>query len=229
MKTKVLISIISTSILISCGNSNNKTQQYAEKTMLDSLRFEKEKQLELEILKLKEQGIFGKWECIFSGYESTIYLQKEGNNYSTTIDFIKNNSETKHENLTKNGEKYLVADSKAKEYYIINSDGNLELWDEDGLFTIAKNIMPGQKTKSLPEFNIKNTIGENIFTVVGNYSKSSPKTLSGTDNKYWIVYYKDIDITFKVYKRTDTIEKAKKGELPYFKQIEKNKKGDNKM
>lgn len=222
MKIKILISVFIASLLWGCnsgnkGTVNNATSEedsIAQKMIEDSIKREKEKQLEIEILSLKEQGIFGKWECTFSGYESIISFRKEGDNYTSIIDFTKNNSKTKNETLQKKGEKYFVLNSKAKEYYIINKDRNLEMWDKVGLFTTARNIMPGMDLKPLPEFDINNVIDQNIFTVKGNYSKSSPETLDGTNNEYWIVYYEDINVTFKVKKKTDRIQKAKKGKLP---------------
>lgn len=55
---------------------------------------------------------------------------------------------------------------------------------------------------------------QNIFDIVQSSSKSSPTTLEGTNNDYWIVYYEDIDITFKTTKSNDLIIKVKKGKNP---------------
>ena len=228
MYSKFVIQVIITSLLIGCnfgneGTSNGKSSDgekhsyenhIALKIMEDSIQREKEKQLEIEMQSLKAQGIFGKWECTFTGYESIIMIQKDGDSYKSIIDFINNNSSTEHEVLIKKGNKYLVRNSPAKEYYIIKNDRNLEMWDKDGLFTTARNIMPGMDSKPLPEFDINNVVGKNIFTLAGNYSKSSPVTLDGTNNAYWIVYYEDIDITFKVEKSIDRIQKAKEGKTP---------------
>ena len=194
------------------GTGNSKLSE--KKEMSDSLKREKEKQIELEIASLKEQGIFGKWECTYPGVESIISLTQKDDNYSITIDYKRENSKTRNEKLQKNGEKYFVLNSSTKEYYIINSEGNLELWDNVGLFTTAKNIMPDIVSKPLPEFEINKVIGQNISIIKGKYSKSSPETLNGTNNKYWIVYYEDINTTFKVTKKTDRIKKAKKGKIP---------------
>ncbi|GET31575.1 hypothetical protein PbJCM13498_04380 [Prolixibacter bellariivorans] len=162
--------------------------------------------------KSQDQIILGKWECTFSGYESIISLYQIGNKFFTIIDFTKNNSRTKKETLQKKGKKYFVVNSTANEYYIINNDGNLELWDKEGLFTTAKSIMPDKKSK--PKFDINKSIGQNVFTVRGNYSKSLPETLDGTDNNYWIVYFKDLNVTFKVEKKTDRIIKGREGKVP---------------
>ena len=90
------------------------------------------------------------------------------------------------------------------------------MWDKDGLFSTAISIMPSIESNSLPEFkfDINKIIGQNIFTMSGNYSKSSPETLDGTNNEYWIVYYEDINVTFKVKKQSDKIQTAKEGKIP---------------
>ena len=90
------------------------------------------------------------------------------------------------------------------------------MWDNEGLFTTATNMLPGQES-SLPEFSIRKSIGENIFTIAGNYSKSSAETLDGTDSDLWIVYYKDINTTFRVNKKTEFIQNAKSGRHPNLK------------
>ena len=53
----------------------------------------------------------------------------------------------------------------------------------------------------------------NIFTVTGIFSQSNPKTLEGTNNDYWIVYYLDLNTTFKVKKSTMDIKKAVSGRV----------------
>lgn len=228
MKTRFIITILITSFLFGYGSKKNEKkisdikpnsyQKHIDQKLLeDSLRRENETKLELEIKNLHEQGIFGKWECTFSGYESIILFRKDGDNFTSNVDFTKNNSPTKIEIINKKGEKYLVQNSTANEYYIINKDGNLEIWDKDDLLTTSRSIMPGQDSKPLPKFDINNVIGENIFTVKGNHSKSSPKTLDGTNNVFWIVYYKDLNVTFKVKKNTDRILKAKEGRIPNLK------------
>lgn len=63
----------------------------------------------------------------------------------------------------------------------------------------------------MPEFNIEKVIGANIFAVTGIFSRSNPKTLNGTNNEYWLVYYKDLNTTFKVKKSTMEIRKAVSG------------------
>ena len=161
-----------------------------------------------------EQGLIGKWKCNTVGYESIIIIKEEVGQYNSLIDFEKEDMKSKSEVLIKkDSNKYMVLLSEAKEYYIINEDGNLELWDSEGLFTTAVNVTPGQESE-LPKFSVKKSIGENVFNIKNTYSKSSPETLEGTNNQYWIVYYKDLDVTFKTLKKTDIIQNAKSGKHP---------------
>lgn len=228
MRINLVYLVIVVSLLLGCisgngGSSNSRSTNVEEKSYMDhivqkmiedSIQREKDKQFEFETQSLKAQGIFGKWECTFAGYESIIMFQQDGDSYKSIIDFFQNNSQTKNEILIKNENIYFVYNSQAKEYYIIKADGNLELWDKDGLFTTARNVMPGMDSKPQQKFDINNVIGKNIFTVAGNFSKSSPVTLDGTNSEYWIVYYEDINITFKVEKSIDRIQKVREGKAP---------------
>lgn len=83
--------------------------------------------------------------------------------------------------------------------------------DGDGYAGISMLEIPTTKFEAPKSLNLKESIGRNLTDVVQQYSKSNPETLSGTNNEYWIVYYKDIDVTFTVIKESDVIEKAKKG------------------
>ncbi|WP_282125900.1 hypothetical protein [Marinifilum flexuosum] len=115
---------------------------------------------------------------------------------------------TKTEKLKKVGSKFLVLGSKAKEYYLITDNGNLEMGDKQGLFTNALNVMPGTTIKELPKLNIAEVVGKDIFYIAGNYSKSFAETLDGTTSKIWLVYYADINVIFKVDKSTKKIINA---------------------
>lgn len=109
--------------------------------------------------------------------------------------------------------KFLVKGSDVNEFYLINKDGNLELWDNQGLFTIGYDTFPSIETNAKSKFDINKVLGLNIFTVTGIFSQSNPKTLDGTNNDYWIVYYSDLDTTFKVKKSTMEIKKAAFGQV----------------
>jgi hypothetical protein len=167
-----------------------------------------------ELKNLRAKGIFGRWECKLSGYESIISFHKIGSTYKSSIEFTESNMKTKTEILKKTNNKYSIIDSKANEYYIINNDGNLELWDKVGLLTTAINIIPGTESKPLPMFDAKTLSGKKFFTIKNNYSKSAPETLQGTNNTYWIVYLADLNTTFRVDKKTENILKAKDGRVP---------------
>lgn len=210
MKLKSIFVLLIAIFLTSCGNKDTNSKSFQTEQAIIELQKDQER---IELQLLKDQGIFGKWECDFHGYESIIYFKEENNQYSTIIDFKKENAKEKNEVLIKEGEKYNVEDSEENEYYIINSEGNLEIWDKQGIFATAVNMLPGQES-SLPEFSIKKSIGENIFFIAGSYSKSLAETLEGTNNQKWIIYYEDINITFRVNKKTMFIQSAKSGKHP---------------
>ncbi len=51
----------------------------------------------------------------------------------------------------------------------------------------------------------KQFVGENLSDVRNDYKLGSNQTLNGTSNKYWLVYFPDINITMKVVKSSDEI------------------------
>lgn len=179
----------------------------------DSLRILKTKQIQSEIANLKSQGIFGKWKTNHKGYKTNIVLTKLNSDFQATINFIDSKSKPTINKLEIKGNKFLVKGSAAKEFYLINKDGNLELWDNQGLFTIGYNTYPSLEVKKKPKFELDKVLGMNIFTVTGIFSQSNPKTLEGTNNDYWIVYYLDLNTTFKVKKSTMDIKKAVSGRI----------------
>lgn len=61
---------------------------------------------------------------------------------------------------------------------------------------------------------VSSLVGMDVFDIAYNYSKVSPKTLVGTNNQRWVVYYNDIDITLETEKITNIVQKARKGEKP---------------
>ena len=58
---------------------------------------------------------------------------------------------------------------------------------------------------------VSSLIGMNVFDIAYEYSKVSPETLTGTNNRRWVVYYEDIDVTLETNKSTDIVQKAVKG------------------
>lgn len=61
------------------------------------------------------------------------------------------------------------------------------------------------------EMEVSSFIGMDVFDIAYDYSKSSPETLTGTNNKRWVVYYDDIDVTLETDKTTNIVQKASKG------------------
>lgn len=158
------------------------------------------------------KGVIGEWECTLPGYESIISIYKQGDSMISEINFLKKSTSPKKEYIEVQGDKYLVINSTANEYYKINNAGDLELWDDVGKLTTANSTKSVKRTTNV--FDPKTVIGENIFNVKAQFSKSSPQTLEGTNNDYWIVYYEDINFTFKVKKSTDMIQEVRKGKKP---------------
>jgi len=79
------------------------------------------------------------------------------------------------------------------------------------LASCSKQKKLSEKDKSEQIFKDK-YIGKNVFSVVGRgISSAKPETLKGTNNKHWFVYYKNIDATFIVEKKTDIILNAAQG------------------
>jgi hypothetical protein len=48
-------------------------------------------------------------------------------------------------------------------------------------------------------------VGKNLSDVRNDYELGSSETLNGTSNKYWLVYFTDLNITMKVVKSSDEI------------------------
>lgn len=164
----------------------------------------------------QKDPFLGKWDCKAAIFPVYIVIDKDGGKYKSTITFKKDNS-TKRESLVKTGDKLSVKGSKTGEYYIINKFGELESWDKDGLFVVARRpTAADQQTKKTATFDKNACLGRNIFDVRNEFSKSNPETLTGTNNQYWIVYYADLNCTFKVQKSADKILKVTEGRVPNF-------------
>jgi hypothetical protein len=171
------------------------------------------KRVEKEIENLKSQRIIGKWRTNHRGYKTNIVFTELKSEYIATINFIDSKSKPTINKLKRTGNKFVVKGSDVNEHYLINNDGNLELRDNQGLFTIGVDIYPSLETIKQPKFDIDKVLGMNIFTVTGVFSESNPKTLTGTNNEYWVAYYRDLNTTFKVRKSSMEIEKAVSGQI----------------
>ena len=51
----------------------------------------------------------------------------------------------------------------------------------------------------------KQFVGKNLSDVRNDYKLGSNQTLNGTSNKFWLVYFKDINVTMKILKSSDKI------------------------
>lgn len=196
------------------NETNLYTKDDFEKARIqDSLRIIEEKGVQNEMADLRSKGIIGKWKTSQRGFKTNIVFTKIETKYQATTNHLDGNYKPIIENLRREVNTFFVKGSDVGQFYKINKVGNLEIWDNQGLFTTGRNILPGIKKKSEPKFDIKKALGENIFTVAGMFSQSNPKTLSGTSNAYWIVYYMDLNTTFRVKKNTMEIEKAVSGQI----------------
>lgn len=61
---------------------------------------------------------------------------------------------------------------------------------------------------------VSSLVGMDVFDIAYEYSNVSPETLNGTNNKKWVVYYEDIDVTLITNKSTNIVQSASKGKNP---------------
>ena len=64
------------------------------------------------------------------------------------------------------------------------------------------------------EKEISTLIGLKVFDIIYNQSEATPETLTGTNNKRWVVYLNDINVTLETNKSTDIVQKATLGKNP---------------
>ena len=84
----------------------------------------------------------GKWKYNGSDFpKSTFEIKFKNSQYICIVTFLDDRSSST-EKLTKIGtQRFSVTTSRTGEYYKINSkNGQLEMWDQDGLFIIASKI-----------------------------------------------------------------------------------------
>lgn len=229
MPLKTIIILLILTILFSCKEKaethngmeskiENQTvlynnQDFEKRVIEDSLRILNIRRVGSEIENLKNDGIIGKWRTNHRGYKTNIVFTELKSEYIATINFIDSKSKPTINKLRKTDNIFFVKGSDVNEHYSINDAGNLELRDNKGLFTIGVDTYPSLKKRKQPKFDINKILGINIFTVTGVFSESNPKTLTGTNNEYWIAYYKDLNATFKVRKSSMKIEKAVSGQI----------------
>ena len=84
-------------------------------------------------------NVIGKWYCGFSGLEHNIVFVKDGDILIAKLKFM-DESEKEEVLIQKSNGRYDIKSNKHGEYYVLNSSGDLELWDTQGKFTTAKKI-----------------------------------------------------------------------------------------
>ena len=85
MTTKLVLVLMTAALLFGCGTKKMDTP--------DSTVIEQEKE------QILEPGVIGQCKCIVPGYKSTISIKNEGDSYTSSIDFEKENMESKSEVL----------------------------------------------------------------------------------------------------------------------------------
>lgn len=78
--------------------------------------------------------LIGSWRYNFQQMKGNVKIFKSDNNLEARLKFNGEKEVTK-EQLKKVGKKYIIEKSKFGEYYIINSNGTLGVYDKDGLLT----------------------------------------------------------------------------------------------
>ena len=102
------------------------------------------------------------------------------------------------------------------DYSVINFEGELEFWDKEGYFlTCKKRKKVKEVKKKSRDLIIKTAKGNDIFSYRYANELGNPETLQGTNNTYWISYYKDLDITLISLKKTEKILNATSGKNQY--------------
>lgn len=94
------------------------------------------------VANLTQNRSIGKWRYNGSDFpKSTFEIKVKNSEYICLVTFLDDGSSST-EKLTKTGtQRYIVNRSRTSEYYKINSrNGQLEMWDQDGLFIIASKI-----------------------------------------------------------------------------------------
>lgn len=125
---------------ISAENAQLKEENMALKAALDQCKNELDrlqyKTIKAETLATNGKEVLGKWKAALSFSPNkyfTVEIFKEKGKYQSKLEFSDSDN-VKIEQLKKDGDKFYVVGSKAKEYYrIVN--GNLRLCDKDGDFT----------------------------------------------------------------------------------------------
>jgi hypothetical protein len=166
----------------------------------------------------KYPNLVGRWVLNESNYlsslNSIVRIYKKGGVYYISKAFDKG-SESNLKLIKKSAKRYNVVGKS--DYNIINKNGELEFWDNEGYFLTCKKrkeIKEVKKKKTL-ESLLKDAIGSNVFNYRYDNELGNPTTIEGTNNIYWISYYFDVDITLISLKKTDIILNSSKGKSPY--------------
>jgi hypothetical protein len=166
----------------------------------------------------KYPNLVGRWVLNETNYLSTlnsiVRIYKKGGIYYISKAFDKG-SESNLKLIKKSAKRYNVVGKS--DYNIINKNGELEFWDNEGYFLTCKKrkeIKEVKKKKTLDSL-LKDAIGSNVVSYRYDNELGNPITIAGTNNIYWVSYYSDVDITLISLKKTDIILNSSKGKFPY--------------
>jgi hypothetical protein len=133
------------------SNAENKTiyvnDNFEIARIEDSVRIVNDNRIRKKISELDRKGIFGQWRTSTKGYKTKIIFVKKGEEFHAEINFLDGKSKPTINKLQKKGDNYYVIGSSANEFYVINKSGNLELRDNQGLFTTGYNTYPDSQKK----------------------------------------------------------------------------------
>ncbi|MDC3390257.1 hypothetical protein OAX32_01975 [Flavobacteriales bacterium] len=106
-----------------------------------------------------------------------------------------------------------IDSTKLSWYSLEVKNSNKQKEEEQTKIEAEQNKLKLEKEKNKPLKKL--AIGKNIFDYTQNNNYGLPETIVGlTDNKYWVVYYRDVDVTLVSLKSNDVIKDACFGYKP---------------
>ena len=106
-----------------------------------------------------------------------------------------------------------IDSTKLSWYSLEVNNSNKQKEEEQAKIEAEQNKLKLEEEKNRPLK--KSAIGKNIFDYTQNNNYGTPETIDGlTDNKYWVVYYRDVDVTLVSLKSNDVIQDACFGYKP---------------
>lgn len=164
--------------------------------------------LTVALAKSNNQKVIGTW-LVNNGYKyKQTYFYKGKSLFSKTSFSDGSGSTEKVKYIKmKNGTIKIPNIDPYGVYCLITPDKKLQFWGSSGNFLTAKIFK--EKKEVVPNIYVGQKVPYDKWDIYG-----SPKTLNGTNNKFWIVFLPKINMTFKAKKITDIIVSVEKGRVP---------------